>query len=464
MRTEDQLARALGSLLGPGQISQQEPVLSRFSRDALTPGRALPGFPELASRALIVVRPHSTDDVVQVVTFAHHERVPIVPYGGGTGLMGGALTVQPGIVLDLGEMNRVLEVRPDDRTATAQAGVVLKDLGQELNKHGLILGHDPWTVSIATVGGAIATNGVGYRGGRYGSMGDQVLGLEVVLPAGEVLRTRAVPRSSTGIGLRHLFIGAEGAFGIITTATLHVFPKPEARALHAFSFADFPAGFQAILALFRLGLKPSLLDYGGDEGDDPRAILYLGFEGFVEEVAASEGRALALCHAHGGQALPGVEAQRFWDQRHVVAERFAERRAGGQDGARWYGRDEVWDYVHVAVPASRVLEYWQRCRDILPRYGVYAREYGLWNQPELFSISMARRGAGPEDIAALAGAVDEVLMVAQDLGGSMEYVHGVGVRLAHLMGREHGQGLEVLRALKQTLDPHHIMNPGKLGL
>ncbi len=147
-----------------------------------------------------------------------------------------------------------------------------------------------------------------------------------------------------------------------------------------------------------------------------------------------------------------------------MAERFAERRAAGQDAARWYAADEVWDYVHVALPASRVPEFWDRSQVLLREHAVQVRDYGLWNQPELFSMSLARRGASPGDVAELAAAVDAVLMLAQDLGGSMEYVHGVGVRLAHLMAREHGHGLDLLRALKRTLDPQGIMNPGKLGL
>src|SRR5262249_16715682 len=152
---------------------------------------------------------------------------------------------------------------------------------------------------------------LGYRGARYGSMGEQVLGLEVVLPGGEVLNTRALPRSSTGLRLRHLFIGGEGVFGVITAATLQVFARPEAQVLHLFHFRDYASGFNAVCEMARLGMRPTLLDYGGSGLEDPGTLLYLGFEGFQEEIAALDSRALDICARHGGERRPDADAQEF---------------------------------------------------------------------------------------------------------------------------------------------------------
>src|SRR5207249_5336402 len=134
--------------------------------------------------------------------------------------MGGALSVRAGMVIDLRTMNRILEIDAGARSTRVQTGVVLESLEERLNQDGFILGHDPWTVPIATVGGTISTNSLGYLGGRYGSMGDQVLGLTVMLANGTLVRTRPMPRSSTGPRLRHLFIGAEGTLGVIVEAVL----------------------------------------------------------------------------------------------------------------------------------------------------------------------------------------------------------------------------------------------------
>ncbi|MFQ5860906.1 MAG: FAD-binding oxidoreductase, partial [Dehalococcoidia bacterium] len=180
-------------LLGREQVSTVEEELEFYSGDALTPLRAFRAAPVLSRRADVVVRPQSQEQVVELVRLAAQHRVPMVPYGGGTGVMGAVVPVKGGIVFDLKGMNRIVDISEEDRIAVVEAGVVLRDLEEALNRRGLMLGHDPWSLPIATVGGAIATNGVGYRASLYGSMGEQVLGLEVALPNGRVLRTRALP-------------------------------------------------------------------------------------------------------------------------------------------------------------------------------------------------------------------------------------------------------------------------------
>jgi FAD/FMN-containing dehydrogenase len=412
---------------------------------------------------LAAVQPRTTEEVAAAVQTAARFAVPIVQYGGGTGLMGGALSVVPAVVLDMRSMNRVLTVSVEDRTATAQAGVVLAELGAALEPHGLILGHDPWTVPIATVGGTISTNSLGYRGGKYGSMGDQVLGLEVVLADGQVLKTRAVPRSSTGPRLHHLFAGAEGQFGIITAATLRVFPVPERRELAALDLPSFEHGFRVAQEMAAIGLVPALLDFGAAPGEPGR--MYLGFEGFAEEVAAHAARARRIWSEVGAEELDRATAWAWWEDRHVSAERLRgwrtterEEPAPGERGSA------VFDYLHMALPASAVLPYIRQAGAIFARHGVSIREWGLWNQPELLSTVLFRRTDTPAELAEATAAVDAALMLAQDVGGTMEYVHGAGVRYAHLMAREHGAGLDVLRAVKRALDPLAALNPGKLGL
>lgn len=431
--------------------------------DALGPGRGFPAIETLEPQPLCLVRPGSTEEVASVVKAAAAWRVGVVPYGGGSGLMGGAVAVRPSIIADMKRMNRVLAVSRTDQTARAQAGVVLSDLDAALDREGLMLGHDPWTVSVATVGGAISTDSLGYRGARYGSMGDQVLGLTAVLPDGTVLDIRPVRKSSVGPGLRRLFIGGEGCFGIVTEATLRVFARPEKRALMAFEFASFEAGFEAVLGIQATGLAPSLLDFGEDfrpGSDEPGpARLYLGFEGFAEGVAADEGRARSICESMRGRDIGESEAREFWEHRHDIGERFAERRRSGTRAPPLRGG---FDYVHVALAPSRVLDYRAGCRDMVARHGLRLLETGIWCHPGLFSaVFMDDGGAGLE---AMSAAVDGLLRLAHQMGGSMEYCHGVGIRLAHLMGGEHRRGLELLRTIKRAVDPLDIMNPGKLAL
>ena len=463
MSLEGRLTDKLSRIVGSAQILKDPTQLSEVSWDALSAGRIHPLRRPGTTAPLCLVLPASTAEVREVVLLANEEKVPIVPYGGGSGLMGGALSVRRGIVLDLRRMDKLLEIDKEALRARVQAGAVLEVLEKELNEKGLILGHDPWTLPVATVGGAISTNSLGYRGGKYGSMGDQVLGLEAVLPNGEILRTRAVAKSSTGISLKHLFIGGEGCFGVITEATVRVFPLSEKRSLYSYRFASFEQGFAAVQNIFARGLKPAVVDFGDDAAKlHGGAVLYLAFEGAKEMVEAEERLTLAICDEGGGKRLPREEAESFWRDRHVIADRFMHNRRSRRER----GRDALRrDWIHVALPASQVLAFRKAAMEIVAKRGICLQESGLWNRPELFSMRLAIEERDVERAqVVLEDTVDELLRLVQKMGGSMEYCHGVGVKLASLMAEEHGYGLEVMRQIKKVLDPNNIMNPGKLGL
>src|SRR5437867_13426947 len=208
--------------------------------------------------------------------------------------MGGARSSSDSVVLDLRGMHRVRALDPRSCTATVEAGIVLEALDRRLRNKRLTLGHDPWSRPRATLGGAIGTNGIGYAGYLRGTMGDQVLGLEVVLGDGTIVRTRPAVRSTTGLDLKRLLIGTEGTLGIVTSATLRVFPIPEREEIHAFAIRDFPRGLAALVRIYDDGLTPAVMDFEEtfagpslpwrSEGGPP--ILYLGFAGSRAVVAA----------------------------------------------------------------------------------------------------------------------------------------------------------------------------------
>jgi len=439
--------------------------------DALRPSRASP-LSERGEVPAAVVLPRSTAEVSAAVRVAGRLRRPVVAWGGGTGLMGGARPTSDSIVLDLRGMRRVRAVDRASCTATAEAGIVLEHLDRSLRRHGMLLGHDPWSRPRATLGGAIATNGLGYAGYLRGSMGDQVLGLEVVLADGRLLRTRAVPRSTTGLDLKRLFIGTEGTLGIVTAATIRGFPVPEREELHAFRLPTFARGFAALCRMYDAGLVPFVMDFQ-EEFDVPNGpwpiergppTLYLGFAGTKEVVAASWRVARRALRGAEARARPDPEAREFWRTRHDIIYRMDEV-APGLTGADVLLKDVVFDYVHVALPRSRVLEYRRNALGTLRAHGVFPSGFGVWTQPELVAVEMMRpiRGDRTRAKGAVGAAIDEVLRRAQELGGSMEYVHGVGVKLVHLMGSELGEGLDVFRRVKRALDPEGRLNPGKLG-
>lgn len=454
--SEDMIVQALREAIDPAAIYTDHDTLALLARDALHPERFPAGTKVV--RPLCVVRPYTTPEVAAVLRLANAYTRPVIPMGGGSGLMGGAASIIPGIVLDLRQLHTI-QIKPADRMADVGAGVTIKALNQAAAEHGLMCGHDPWTVAVATIGGTLSTNGLGYLGGKYGAMGDQVLGLEAVLPTGEVVRTRAVEKSSTGPTLHALFIGAEGCFGIITRATLRLVPLPQERVLQAWEFHDFAAGFEAINVLLDAGLRPGLLDYGDQdptlEHDTP-ATLLVSYEGPKRVARAEANEASAICRRYDGRRLPQREVQEFWDARHALGDAYAAARVAGRF---WHRPRPHLDYLHVALPPSAVLTYRRQSLERLASRGFQAHQTGLWDHAGLFSLVYT----GGEKTM-LAEMQRELLMLCQDLHGSMEYCHGVGTRLAALMAREHGAGIETLRCLKRSLDPQGILNPGKLDL
>lgn len=465
------LIEKITNLIGSKNLFLDKPSLTKNSIDAFGRFRNNPDFYKNA-KVIAVVTPSSTQQVANIVNLANNENIAVVPHGGGTGVMGAITPMKDCISIDLKNINKVLNINYEDRTATVEAGIILADLEFSLNKQGLILGHDPYSVPIATVGGAISTNGVGYRASRYGSMGDQVLGLEVVLPNGKILNTPAVVKSSTGPSLNQLFIGAEGSLGIITQATLRVFRSPERRVFKSFIFNNFEDGFKAMTEMFSLGIKPALIDVSEeipDPSSESKTIMYLTFEGYIEEVEAQLTRTITICNNRSGKDSGESLAKHYWDTRHDSAYSYKKRFLSNTSQETLNAEPRrISEYPHVSIPISKVLEYRSKCKEIVAKGNIYIREYSCWTAPELFSMILVNidmtNASAESDRENMSDIVTEILSIAQNLGGSMEYVHGVGTKLAHLMPKELGNGLDLLKELKYSMDPNNIMNPGRLGL
>ena len=460
---ESTTIQSLAQIVGGDNVLTDDYDLDRYSADALNPFRAFGAEEAFDRLADVVVRPSSTEEVAALVRLASEHGIPVVPYGGGTGVMGGVLPVRGGIVLDLKRMNRILAINPLDLTAEVEPGVVLQELVDALAGHGLMPGHDPYSVPIATVAGAISTNGVGYRAAAFGPMGSQVVSLEVVLPDGRVMSTRPVPKYSSGPNLNHLFIGSEGVFGIITRATIQVYRLPEARVFNAVDFDSFDLGFQGAAELLALGIRPALLDLSED---DEGIRLHLLFEGFEEGVAAQDQRSMKVLTAMGGRPVGPEPTKAYWRDRHQSGHNYKQNSLGKPRKDRWrrWGGRSM-DYLHMALPISKILEYRRRSEEIMAGSGIRVTEYAIWSRPELYSMLVVPDSDTAQDFREnLADVVEKILVLAQDMGGIMEYCHGVGVKLNHLLAREMGVGHQVMASIKHSLDPGNIMNPGKLGL
>ncbi|ADU51868.1 FAD linked oxidase domain protein [Thermaerobacter marianensis DSM 12885] len=508
------LLKELCDLVGTHHVSVDPHDLEWAAMD-FTGGYRLGRTGRSARRPLAVVRPGDVEDVRQLVLWAARHRIPLVPRGGGTGVMGSAVPQHPAVVVDLTRLDDIV-VHPDDLLAEAGAGATLAAVDAALRRHGLALAHDPWSVGIATVGGAIGTDGVGYLAGRWGSMGQQVVAIEAVLPDGQVVRTRPVPKPAAGPDLRALFAGSQGTLGIVTRAWIRAVGAPEVMLFRSYRFRGFEPGFEAVRALWRAGVIPDLLDFTDDvpaavelepgyEDDLGRTgLLHLGFFGVAEEARGRAAAADRIVKQFGARDLGDEPARAFWERRHEIAEQFALPILQARDARRRW-QQGAFDYINLALPASQVIPY---RREALARIAADPRfragETGLWGRPEVFSLLVsaaypataaapagtAARGSGgaggpeegctaagvaadeagpwaaewtPEDAAAMEALMHDLLRMAQARGGNMECLHGTGLKLLPLLQDEFGPALKVIREIKRALDPLDLMNPGKWG-
>lgn len=415
----------------------------------------------------LVVWPESTADVAAVVKAAVRHRVPVIPYGGGSGIVGGTVPEHGGIVLDLKRLTS-LSVNDTNLTVTAGAGYNGQHLEDELNRRGYTLGHFPQSIHSATVGGWVAPMAIGTFSTKYGKIDDMLVGLEVVLPTGEVLRTPEAPKESTGPDLKHLFLGSEGAFGVITQATFRIWPRPEAREWEGYTFPTTGAGLTAVRKILRTGLYPALVRlYDPDEAaariaalgyEQGYALLILAFEGRRDLVALERRVADELCRAEGG--LPkGPEPGRHWFASRLSTQHLVETN---------YLPGGAADAIEVSAPWDKLEGVWRAMRRALEPLAqeVHCHFSHFYHTGgSVYVLFYARTGGdarqGEEHYRRCVRAAVEASLAA---GGTISHHHGVGRVKAPWMPAEHGVGFEVMRKIKAALDPADIMNPGVLGL
>src|SRR5215217_6875775 len=318
---------ALVTALGGDAVSTAPERLDAYVADTYWPAlhAAAAGAP--IARPDVAVRPRSESEVAEVVRIADAHRIPVVPWGGGSGTQGACLPIHGGIVIDMGGLDDIVEIDETSMTATVQAGVNGKQLEAELNARGLMLPHYPASVEWATVGGYIAARGSGVLSTRYGKIEDLLLSLRVVTPAGGLMETVDVPRHAVGPELTQLFVGSEGTLGVITRATLQLVPMPAARRFAAVSFQSVETGTHAIRRTLQLGHRPSVVRMY-DEVATQKAFApvvgaelsgvytVLAFEGEAEAAALEERRTLELAVEAGAEVLDPAIGQRWWDRRY----------------------------------------------------------------------------------------------------------------------------------------------------
>jgi D-lactate dehydrogenase (cytochrome) len=451
----DELLQLLRGLLGD-RVSAAAVVRDHHSRGE---SYHTPAAPDL------VTFPRTTEEVSAIARACHERDVPIVPFGAGTSLEGQVLALRGGVCIDMSQMNGVLRVSVDDLDATVQAGVTHRQLARHLQNTGLTFSVDPG--ADATIGGMTATGASGTTAVRYGTMRENVRGLTVVMADGRVITTGGRARkSSAGYDLTRLFVASEGTLGIITEITLRLQPLPEAVAAAVCSFPTIDAAVRTVIATIQLGVpiaRIELLDEKQMEAVNRYAklsyqvlpTLFFEFHGHSErEVGEQAETVQALGAEHGGSDFAWVtrpeERARLWRARHDAY--FATLAL--RPGAKAWSTD-------ACVPISRLADCIVESKadlDASTLTGTLVGHVGDGNFHMLYLVDPE----SPADMAEAKRLNERLIARALAMGGTCSGEHGVGVGKMPYLPREHGGAVEIMRAIKQALDPKGLLNPGKI--
>ncbi|MCX5817290.1 MAG: FAD-binding oxidoreductase [Proteobacteria bacterium] len=443
----------LKTIVGEEWVSAGQSVRELHSHDESFHSPVLPD---------VVVWPHSTEEVSNIVKWAYEKDIPITPWGVGTSLEGNPIPVRNGISIDFQEMNKILAIRQEDFQADVQAGVIYKELNKTLGHHGLLFPPDPG--AAATIGGMIGNNASGIRTVKYGATKDYVMRLTVVLPGGDVIHAgNRARKSSSGYNLCSLFTGSEGTLGIVTEATLRLVGLPvNFMAVRAV----FPAVLNATNTVFQVmssGLSPSAMelldgkvmevlnrDRGYSLHEQPTLLMeFNGYSetGLREEMAYVE----EICQENAcsflDKGIGAAERSRLWDMRHLTFESIKRSHT-----------NLLPLIMDVAVPLSRYSEIVAFAKEEVKDLVAYV--FGHAGDGNVHIVVMDN----PEDKrrwARVEEANRKIVLKALDLEGTCTGEHGVGIGKCSFLKKEHGESLALMKRIKALLDPKDLMNPGK---
>ena len=414
-----------------------------------------------------VVRPIDADQIARVMMLANDEKIVVVPRGGGTGLSGGSVASNGGIVLDLTRMNRIIEIDPGNRHMIVEPGVITAAIAAEAEKAGLLYPPDPGSIKVSTIGGNVAENAGGLRAGKYGVTRNYLLQLEGITPTGEAFQSGARTRKCVaGYDLVSLMCGSEGTLGVITEVSLALVPLPKYRKSMMATFPDAPTAGRAVANVIAAGLVPATLeiidnftlrtieDYAHlGLPVDAGALLLAEFDGLVECAVAEEGETCKRVFGDSGAsdvqfAKDDAERDRIWQARRVALAALSRAKP-------------TTTLEDVTVPLPKLAEMIQRAEQIGRDNRLPIGTFGHAGDGNLHpTILSDERDA--EEMERVEIAVRQLIDAALSLGGTISGEHGVGFCKAPFLADEVGEGsVEMMRRIKRALDPNSILNPGK---
>ncbi len=456
----------LQAIVGEQQVIYGDPErLENYSHDEVA-GAEYAHLPE------VVVKPDGAAQIAAILRLANRERIPVTPRGAGSGLSCGAVPVYGGILLALERMNRILEIDTANMTVTVEPGVVTNDINEAVRPYGLFYAGYPMSLESCFIGGNVAENAGGGRAIKYGVTGRYVLGLEVVLPTGEIVHLGGKRvKDVTGYDLIHLLVGSEGTLGIFTQITLRLLPLPAARAVLLVPFADVATAIAAVPRVMTQGhLLPASVEFMdrlsvqtayaflGESPPHPEigAMLLLEVDGYDQEQVEREMETVAeVCLAAGALDVyvgntPDTE-RRMWRPRQNLAEAFK-------------AICPVQSLEDIVVPLARIPDLMPELERLAEKYNVLIPCYGHAGDGNLHATPIKRPEMPlAEWQARLPALLEELYRAVARLGGTISGEHGIGSKRAHYLPLVMDPVLiELQRRIKRAFDPLNILNPGKI--
>ncbi|MBW3619784.1 MAG: FAD-binding oxidoreductase [Actinobacteria bacterium] len=423
-----------------------------------------------------VVTPGTRGELVEVVRWCDANDVAIVPFGAGTGVCGGAAPVAGAVTVDLKRLNAIGELDEVSGTIVVEPGVIAQTLEDHLAHRGWTLGHFPSSIHCSTMGGFLAIRSAGQASSFYGKLEDMVVALDVVLADGSLFSTRPVPQSAAGPDLTRLFLGGEGTTGIVAGATLRVWPAPAVAVDRGFLVPDVRTGLDAIRAVMRTGLRPTIvrlydetdtaLVFGGQGLEVPQGCLVIiGCEGDEDVAGFTAGVVRRILGEHGAEDLGPEPGANWRAHRHNMSYRFAEyMKPGGT-----FGDALMLDTMEVAGTWAVLPGLYDDVRAALSEHADLVLAHFSHVYPEggsiYFTLGAVNDGDEARALDRYDAAWDAGQRAALAAGGTTSHHHGIGLLRAPYLREELGEvGFDVLRRVKDALDPKGLLNPGKLGL